>query len=145
MSDFKRAPIGLGLVLVLGATLSCDSDTNTGSMWSGTYSVPDEFGGGSGTVNFVVEANDTIFCFTFSGTQSGYSTACDNPATDSFPVNNNQFSIPLTTSQGTFTLKGRFKSSTQATGDILGPSSSDAVPVLNWTATGVPTSGNSGV
>jgi hypothetical protein len=137
VSGLKRALIVVPLVLFLQLTLSCDSDSNNATPWSGTYSVPDEFGGASGTVSFFVESNNTIFCFKFSGSQSGYSTACNNPATDGFPINDNQFSIPVTSmGQGAFTLTGQFTpSSTQATGNVLGPPGSDgALPVLTWSA-----------
>ncbi len=124
------------LLLLLVVTISCGEDDSSGTKWGGTYSVPDEFGGGAGTVSFVLESNDEIFCFKFSGAQSSYSTACNNLAADGFPFNGRQFSIPVSTGHGTFTLEGQFTSSTQATGDILESSSSPAmVPVLNWTAT----------
>ena len=67
MPGFKRARIGLGVILVLGATLSCNSDTNTGTQWSGTYSVPDELGGGSGAISFVVQTNNTRSVSLFQG------------------------------------------------------------------------------
>jgi hypothetical protein len=134
MSGFLR--ILWPLLLLLEMTLSCGEDDSSGTKWGGTYSVPDEFGGGSGTVSFFVESNDTIFCFKLSGAQSGYSTACNTPAADGFPFNGTQFSIPVSTDQGTFTLEGQFTSSNQAAGEILPSSSSqDMVPVLNWTAT----------
>jgi hypothetical protein len=124
------------LLLLLVVTISCGEDDSSGTKWGGTYGVPDEFGGGFGSVSFVVESNDEIFCFKFSGAQSSYSTACNNPAADGFPFYGTQFSIPVSTGHGTFTLEGQFISSTQATGDILESSSSPAiVPVLNWTAT----------
>jgi len=138
VSGLKRALIALLLVLLMQIMLSCDGDDNDSSTtWSGTYSVPDELGGGSGTVSFIVESDDTIFCFKFSAGQSGYSTACNNPATDGFPINGNRFSIPVTSmGQGAFTLTGQFtSSSTRATGNVLGPAGSDdALPVLSWSA-----------
>jgi hypothetical protein len=138
----KLPLIGFPILLMLGVTLSCGDESTSGTQWSGTYSVPAEFGGGSGTANFVVESNDTIFCFKFSGSQSGYSTACNNPAADGFPLNGNQFSIPVSTAQGTFTLEGQFSTSNQATGDVLGPADShDTAPVLNWTAAAIGESG----
>jgi hypothetical protein len=134
----KRPLLALLLVLLLQVMLSCDGDDDSSSTtWSGTYTVPDDLGGGSGTVSFLVESNDTIFCFKFSGSQSVYSTACNNPATESFPINGNQFSIPVTSmGQGAFTLTGQFtSSSTQATGNIRGPAGSDdSHPVLSWSA-----------
>jgi hypothetical protein len=124
------------LLLLLEVTVSCGEDDSSGTKWGGTYSVPAEFGGGSGTVSFVVENNDSIFCFKLSGAESGYSTACNNPGTDGFPLNGTQFSIPVPVGQGTFTLEGQFTSSTQAAGEITPSSGSrDMVPVLNWTAT----------
>ena len=135
----KRTLIALSLILLVEVTISCGSGSgsSSGTTYGGTYSVSDEFGGGSGTVSFILENNYTIFCFTFSGHESSYSTACKNPATDSFPINGNQFSIPITTAQGTYTLEGQFTSSVQAAGDLLAPPGShDALPVLNWTATG---------
>jgi hypothetical protein len=83
------------LLLLLVVTISCGEDDSSGTNWGGTYRVPDEFGEGSGTVSFVVESNDEIFCFKFSGAQSSYSTACNNPAADGFPFNGTQFSIPV--------------------------------------------------
>ena len=137
-SPSHRALLALLLVLFLQIMLSCDGDDDSSSTtWNGTYTVPADLGGGSGTVSFLVESNDSIFCFKFSGSQSGYSTACNNPATDGFPINGNQFSIPVTSmGQGAFTLTGQFtSSSTQATGNILGPTGSDdALPVLSWSA-----------
>jgi hypothetical protein len=133
----RRALIGSVLFLLLAATTSCDGDDPNGTTWGGTYNVPDEFGGGSGTVSFVVQSNDTIYCFQFSGSQSIYSTPCNGLASNGFPISGNQFSIPLSVpGQGSFTLKGEFTpSSNQATGEIV--RSSDAVPVLEWTATAV--------
>ena len=130
--------MGLLLVSVWGSSTSCDSDPSGATTWQGTYSVADQFGGGSGTVSFFVNDNDTIFCFTFSGTQSSFSTPCGNPGTDSFTINSNQFSIPVSTDQGTFLLKGQFNSSTStpATGDVVGPTGSNDV-VLTWSAAAV--------
>jgi hypothetical protein len=50
------------LLLLLVVTISCGEDDSSGTKWGGTYGVPDEFGGGSGSVSFVVESNDEIFC-----------------------------------------------------------------------------------
>jgi hypothetical protein len=134
--EWFPGPVLAALLLLLAVTVSCGEDDSSGTKWSGTHSVPDEFGGGSGTVSFVVESNDSIFCFKLSGAESGYSTACNNPAADGFPLKGKQFSIPAPVGQGTFTLEGQFTSSTQAAGEILPSSSSrDMVPVLNWTAT----------
>jgi hypothetical protein len=137
----KRALMALLLVSVWGSNTSCDSDPSGATTWQGTYSVSDQFGGGSGTVSFFVADNDTIYCFTFSGTQSNFSTPCGNPGTDSFPINGNQFSIPVSTDHGTFLLEGQFTSSTStsppATGDIIGPGGSNEV-VLTWAAATVP-------
>lgn len=141
-SAVKRALMGLLLVSAWGSSTSCDSDPSAATTWHGTYSVSDQFGGGSGIVSFFVADNDTIYCFTFSGTQSDFSTPCGNPGTDSFPINSNQFSIPVSTAQGTFLLKGQFTSSTStpATGDITGPGGSNEV-VLTWSAAAVPSKG----
>lgn len=141
-SILKRAAMALLLVSAWGSATSCDSDPSGTTTWQGTYSVSDQFGGGSGNVSFLVADNDTIYCFTFSGTQSSFSTPCGNPGADSFPINNNQFSIPVSTDQGTFKLEGQFTSSTStpATGDIVGPGSTNEV-VLTWSATAVPGKG----
>jgi hypothetical protein len=135
----KRALILLLLVLVLGVAVGCGDDTDNGTSWSGTYSVTEEFGGGSGAVSFTVESNNTIFCFKFSGGAAGYSTACNDSGTDSFPINGNQFSISVSsTAQGTFTLQGQFPTSNHASGDVMGPSGSGGmISVLSWTASQV--------
>lgn len=134
LSLLKPVLVGFLLVVVLGVALCCDSDDTISTTWSGTYTISEDFGGGSGTLGFIVTASDTVFCFTFLGSASSYSTSCQNPATGGFPINGLQFSIPLTTSQGTFTLEGQFTSSTQANGKIVGPAASPDT-VLNWTAT----------
>jgi hypothetical protein len=122
------------LISFLGVALSCgDSDDTVDSNWSGSYNMSQELGGVSGTLSFVVTGSDTVFCFTFSGQAAPYSTSCGNSATGGFPVNGLQFSIPLTTAQGSFTLQGQFASSTQASGEVVGPGSSMST-VLTWTA-----------
>lgn len=143
-SAVKWALMSLLLVSAWGSNTGCDSDPSAATTWHGTYSVSDQFGGGSGTVSFFVADNDTIYCFTFSGTQSDFSTPCGNPGTNSFPINGNQFSIPVSTDQGTFLLEGQFTSSTStsppATGNIVGPGGSAEV-VLTWSAAAVPSKG----
>jgi len=132
-----RCLVALTLLALLLVTVNCDNDTTNGTTWSGTYTVSDESGGGSGTVSFFVESNDTVYCFKFSGSQSAYSTACNNPATDSFPINGSQFSIPVSSAGGgAFVLEGQFTSSaTHATGEIVAsPASDNTLPVLSWTA-----------
>ena len=139
LSRLKLALIGLLLLLVLGVTVSCGDDTDNGTSWSGSYSVPEELGGGSGAVRFTVESNNTIFCFKFSGGAEGYSTACNNSGTENFPINGNQFSIPVSsTGQGTFTLQGQFPTSNHASGEVMAPSGSGGmISVLSWTASQV--------
>jgi hypothetical protein len=129
-----RALACLLVIVFLGATLHCDSDNTVNSMWMGSYKFSEGSGEGSGGVTFVVTASNGVFCFVFSGSAAIYSTSCGNSVTQSVPINGLQFSIPLTTSQGTFTLEGQFFSSTQASGQVVGPdNTSDAV--LTWTAT----------
>lgn len=127
-----RTLLCLGLALLMGATTHCDSDDTVNATWNGSYRMSDSFGGGSGNLSFVVTGSDDIFCFMFSGSASAYSTSCNN-GSQGFPVNNLQFSIPLTTSQGTFTLQGKFLSSTQASGEVTGPGGSSET-VLTWAA-----------
>jgi hypothetical protein len=129
--------IGAVFFRLFAATPSCDSDDRNGTAWSGAYNVPDELGGGSGTVSFLVESNDTIDCFQFSWSQAIYSAPCHGLAGNRSPIRGNHCSIPLSVpGRGTFTLKGEFVSSAnRATGEIVG--SGDTVPVLKWTATAV--------
>jgi hypothetical protein len=122
------------VVMCLAATLHCDSDDTVSSTWSGTYKSSGASADDSGSVNFVVTPSDGIFCFVFSGSATVYSTSCGNSTTQSFPINGVQFSIPLTTTQGTFTLEGQFISSTQASGQVIGPDNTSEA-VLTWTAT----------
>lgn len=136
--------IGFSLVLVSGVTLCCDSDDTKSTTWSGAYTISDNFGGGSGALSFIVTDSDSVFCFTFSGKASSYSTSCNNPGTGGFPINSLQFSIPLTTSEGTFTLTGQFASSPEATGKIVGPPGSPET-VLTWTATDTSTANQSAI
>lgn len=121
------------LVTCLAATLHCDSDDTVSSTWAGTYKFSQASDDGTGSLSFVVTPSDGIFCFIFSASAAVYSTSCGNSVTQSFPINGVQFSIPLTTSQGTFTLEGQFISSTQASGQIVGPDNSSD-EVLSWTA-----------
>jgi hypothetical protein len=121
------------VVMCLAATLHCDSDDTVSSTWSGSYKSSGASADDSGSVNFVVTPSDGIFCFVFSGSATVYSTSCGNPTTQSFPINGVQFSIPLTTTQGTFTLEGQFLSSTQASGQVVGPDNASG-EVLSWTA-----------
>jgi hypothetical protein len=125
---------GLLMLASCAGTLGCEGDETVSTVWSGSYNVSDEFGGGSGTVTFVVTAQDTVFCFSFSGNESAYSTSCQTAASGGFPINNNQFSIPLQTSQGAFILQGRFASSTRASGGIIGTDDPQQT-VLTWSAT----------
>jgi hypothetical protein len=131
---FYRTLAWFLVIISLGATLHCDSDDTVNSMWTGTYKFSDTSGDATGSVTFVVTASNDIFCFVFSGSAAIYSTPCGNSVTQSVPINGVQFSVPLTTSQGSFTLNGQFLSSTQASGQVVGPGdTSDAV--LTWTAT----------
>jgi len=129
----QRLLMSFLLIWILAPALHCDSDETVSTSWSGTYTPSDGSADGSGTLSFEVTASDTIYCFVFTGSASVYSTSCQNPASGSFPINGLQFSIPVTTSQGAFTLKGQFASSTQASGEIVGSDDSTDV-VLTWAA-----------
>jgi len=128
-------PLSL-LVLLSAPTLCCGSGSgNGGTQWVGTFSQPDAFGGGYGTISFIVEPNNTVFCIQFSGPeavdQMQFGTPCKNPATDSSPITGNRFSIP----EGGFTLDGQFNSPTQASGYLWWPPSADEIaPYLGWSA-----------
>jgi hypothetical protein len=97
---FRQAVAWSLLVLLSLATLCCggSGSSNSGTSWVGTFSQPDAFGGGYGTIRFIVEPNNTVFCIQFSGPgapdQMQFDTSCKNPATESFPIAGNQFSIP---------------------------------------------------
>jgi hypothetical protein len=108
------------LVLLSLATLCCGgSSGNGGTQWVGTFSQPDSFGGAYGTISFLLEPNNTVFCIQFSGT-------------DSFPITDHVFSTP---GVGGFTIYGQFTSPTQASGVIYWPPSADEiVPYLSWGA-----------
>lgn len=133
VAGLRRAMLCSFFVILLGMTLHCDSDETLSSMWAGTYKFSDGSGGATGSLSFVVTGSDSIFCFVFSGSANIYSTSCNNSATENFPINGLQFSIPLTTSQGTFTLEGQFLSNTQASGQVVRPDNSSDT-VLNWAA-----------
>lgn len=132
-----KYPVGLILAGLLSATtLCCGGSGNGGTQWVGTFSQPDASGAGYGAISFIVEPNNTVFCIRFSGPaavdQYQFDTPCKNPATDSYPITDNQFSTP----GGGYTIEGQFTSPTQASGYISYPSSEgEIIPYLGWSAT----------
>ena len=116
LSVLKRAVITVVFTFLVLVTVSrgggAGNSGNGGTAWIGTYSAPDSFGGFHGTITFTVENNNAIFCIKFDQPgQARFDTPCQNPVTDSYPINNGQFSISYGTFEGRYILTGGFNTS----------------------------------
>lgn len=130
-------PLMLAATTVLTSLLLAQCGSGNGSsQWSGTWTEGPAFP--SGSLSFEILNDNAVFCFKLSGIVADLSTPCQNPAANSIPIGQNQFSLTYPESEGVgYILTGTFTSPTQANGEmdcVPADNCRDLGPLFTWTA-----------